>query len=516
MNFDKIKSALQRYIEDKQPDMQRMQANERYWNAQNWRKQGDALRTPWLLNSLMNKHADAMDNYPQAVVLPRYEDDVAQAESLSKLLPMILRQNRYEDSYSDMWWEKLKHGTAAQGVFWDSTANQGRGDICIKNIDLMNLFYQKGIQNIQDSPFVFYISSMDREAFANVYPDVPAAEHTSYFLQNPEEMVEIVDCYYKKPCGRQRHLHFCKFCGEHLLYASEEDPLYVDRGYYKHGLYPFVLDRLYAIKNSPLGFGLLDIMKDGQNSIDELNRNILEHTRLAANKRYFVRLDGGINEAEFADSSRHFVHVAGALGEESIREIAVNPLDSSCFAMLGAKIEELKETSGNRDVNQGSVGGGITAASAINALQEAGNKLSRDMIKASYRAFVDLCTLLIELVREFYNTPRMVRIGDAQSFVLFQNEAMQTIHSETEYRLPEYDIVIQAQKASPFSTLAQNELAKEFYRLGFFEPQNADKALACIAMMNFDGKEELIANLEKQAQAYRLETAGQAGAVSIP
>lgn len=478
-----------------------MQANEAFWNSLH-----EGKRSPWLFNSLLNKHADAMDNYPEPHVLPRYEDDVDQAESLSKLLPIIFRQNRYEGLYSDLWWEKLKQGTAAQGVFWDGTLNQGRGDICIKNIDLSQLFYEKGVQNIQDSKYLFYISAMDREDFASRYPKHEVKPNHALYLQNLDDKVEVIDCYYKKFQGKRQVLHYCKFSGEHMLYDSTSDPLYKHQGFYRHGKYPFVLDRLYSIKNSPLGFGLLDAMRQSQNAIDELNESILAHARLSAQKRYFVRLDGGVNEKEFADDSRPFVHVAGNLNEESLREIRPLPLDSSCFAMLGAKIEELKECSGNRDFNQGSVSGGITAASAISALQEAGNKLSRDLIKASYRAFVDVCELVVELVREFYHAPRMLHIGGNQ-FTRFSNEHMQLIISPTEYRLPEYDIVIQAQKASPFSTLAQNELAKEFYRLGFFAPQNAEQALATIAMMHFDGKEEVINTLQRMAHEYSLATA---------
>ena len=43
----------------------------------------------------------------------------------------------------------------------------------------------------------------------------------------------------------------------------------------------------------------------------------------------------------------------------------------------------------------------MTAASAIAALQEAGSKLSRDMIKDSYNAHAQVVLLVIELVRQF-------------------------------------------------------------------------------------------------------------------
>ena len=36
--------------------------------------------------------------------------------------------------------------------------------------------------------------------------------------------------------------------------------------------------------------------------------------------------------------------------------------------------------------------------------------------------------------------------------------------------------------------MAQNEMALSFYSAGFFAPQNADAALACLDMMDFDRK----------------------------
>ncbi|MDY5731239.1 MAG: hypothetical protein SPL05_06900 [Eubacteriales bacterium] len=496
---------LQQYMEAKQATNRRIEQNEKIW--QSLAGETQAGKSAWLMNSLLNKHADAMDNYPQAVVLPRMESDKAQAEALSKLLPVLLRQNRYEEIYSRLWWEKLKHGTAVQAVLWDTSANQGLGDIIIKSIDATHLYFEPNIEHIEQSRAVFYLSYMPVEDFQNAYPtfSVPRAQ----FLPPVENKVEMVDCYYKVKKGKQTQLHYCKSCGEHVLYHSENDPLLAQRGLYKHGRYPFVIDSMYHMKYNLFGFGLLDIMKHNQQYIDELHKTILEHSKLAGQKRFFVRVDGGINEQEFADWDKNFIHVAGNIDQNSIREFNLQPLDNTCFAMLGAKIEELKETSGNRDFNQGSVSGGITAASAIAALQEAGNKLSRDLIKSSYRAFVDLCSLMIELVREFYEGNRVFRILDSAEFFHFSNAAMQLVQSDTEYRLPEYDIVIQAQKASPFSTVAQNELAKEFYRLGFFAPQNAAQAIACISMMHFDGKEEVLQNLKnnlEQQYAHTMET----------
>ena len=58
-----------------------------------------------------------------------------------------------------------------------------------------------------------------------------------------------------------------------------------------------------------------------------------------------------------------------------MKPIEVFPLNGTYYQVYQGKIEELKETSGNRDFSQGSTASGVTAASAIAALQEAGSKL---------------------------------------------------------------------------------------------------------------------------------------------
>ena len=58
----------------------------------------------------------------------------------------------------------------------------------------------------------------------------------------------------------------------------------------------------------------------------------------------------------------------------------------------------------------GGTASGVTAATAIAALQEAGGKLSRNMIDDGYEAFSDVVTLVIELIRQFYQLPRQFRL----------------------------------------------------------------------------------------------------------
>ena len=47
-------------------------------------------QSAWLFNSIMNKHADIMDNYPEPAILPRERSDEDAAKVLSSILPVIM------------------------------------------------------------------------------------------------------------------------------------------------------------------------------------------------------------------------------------------------------------------------------------------------------------------------------------------------------------------------------------------------------------------------------------------
>ena len=145
--------------------------------------------------------------------------------------------------------------------------------------------------------------------------------------------------------------------------------------------------------------------------IDKYDQAFMQSAVAASRRRFFINAASGkINEKEFLDVSNPFVHVDGRLGEDSIKEITMTPLNDIYVALRTNKIDELKETSGNRDFSQGSTTSGVTAASAIAALQEAGSKLSRDMIQTSYDSYEEVLYLCIELIRQFYDAPRSFRI----------------------------------------------------------------------------------------------------------
>lgn len=522
-------ATLQRYARGKQALDKRVIENDRWYRLRHWDVVGTKNPAPasaWMFNALANKHGDAMDNTPEPVVLPREASDDKDAKTLSQILPVIAEYNDFEHVWSESIWDKIKNGTAVYFVPWDSGAENGLGDISIKRSNLLNLFWEPGVEDIQDSPHFFALSMVDNAALDRAYPDRKprSGGHTLNSYQTDDQVdeqdkSEVVDWYYKtqNADGRQI-LHYCKYCGETILYSSENDPELVNTGFYDHGKYPFVFDPLFPIEESPCGFGYLDIMKSPQLYIDMLDKYILENARFASKPRWFVRDAAGINQGEFANWDNDFVHVTGRITDEDIRQIEVQQIPAFVQSHMLAKIDELKETSGNRDFSQGGTSSGVTAAAAIAALQEAGNKLSRDMLKGSYRAYRHIMELCIELIRQFYTVEREFRItqpNGTTEFVQYSNanivpQEMQPAFPEQAmmdgyrkaYRKPIFDVRVKAQKSNPYSQLSQNETAKELYQLGAFLPQNSDQALAMLQMMEFEGKQQVVQTVQQNGTLY--------------
>lgn len=527
---------LDRYVQGKRSVDQKATENQEWWKVRHWsvaQDQNEDVGSAWAFNSLINKHADIMDALPKPNILPREADDEEEAETLTSIIPSILEQNDYEEVYREMGWDICIDGAAITGVFWDKDSRNGQGDIAITNVDVHNLFWEPGIDDIQDSDYVYHVSLEDADKMKAMYPDIASkigpqdtGRITKYVHDDDidtTKCVEVINMYSKKTYYEPVYLdddkllryspktvlHLVIIVGNELVFNSEDIEGY-ENGFYHHGKYPFVIRRIFSVKDSPWGFGYLDIMKRPQRDIDKLDQAIIKNTMMKSRPRYWARKNGNINVSDFADWSKEIVEVggSGSLGE-SVERIQVDSVPGGTMQHLVNKIDELKETSGNRDFSQGSTASGVTAASAIAALQEAGSKLSRDINKELYRGSREEYYLIIELIRQFYDEERSFRVDDPMGGYTFTKYSNKNLVGETlpggevRHRKSIFDITVSAEKQSPFSRAAQNETAKELYSMGMFVPNNSIPALACIDMMDFEGKEAVKQQIQQNSQFHQ-------------
>ena len=150
--------------------------------------------------------------------------------------------------------------------------------------------------------------------------------------------------------------------------------------------------------------------------------------------------------------------------------------------------EDIKEESGANDSSRGNFRQGVTAASAIQALQIASTKRARMATAQLYEAYRQAVRMEIEVEKEFnfYRRPVTIQIlGENKteyfdsSFFIRQDEGCEGLPVE-------FFISVKAAKKDPFSVSAQNELIMQLIQAGAVDPKHG------VDMMDFDGKDELV------------------------
>lgn len=535
---DRVREAaerLARYRKGKQPLDARLYDEALWWRERHMGisragsvRRGVQPASAWLFNSAANKHADLCDRIPTCTCLPREPGDEADAELMSRILPVITERCGFAEAYARNAWTKIKHGMAAWGIFWNPALENGLGDIDIRRLNVQNIFWEPGVCDLQESPHLYVLGLEDTDALLHRYPwlgsklsDRAAAGSLAYetdgsFLfggraEAAGGKTVVTDWYYKVTGADGRTvLHYAKLVGDILLYASENDPAYAERGWYDHGQYPIVLDVLYPDEDSPAGFGLIAVGRNPQGYVDELDGCILEYASWASRVRYWAKRSLGVNEKDFLDPDKRIIQVEGDIDEEKLRQITLAPLDGLLTEVRRMKIDELKETTGARDFNQGSIQSGVTAAAAITALQEAGNKGSRDCIEGSYRAYLALMRQAIELIRQFYDGVRIFRIvgkDGKPTFVRFSNACLADRQTGTDaagnplYRRPVFDIDVRAETQSPMERTARNELMLSMFNAGMFDADKRQAAALALSGMSFEGADTLRAGMSGEEEA---------------
>lgn len=514
--ISKALDALRTYKSDKQATVDRVKDDisiykQEYSQLYDAKNNSTVPKTGFILSAVENKQADFTDNFPLANLLAREPSDEETAKTLSKIIPTILDICSFKKVYKRHSRQKIKKGTGIYGVFY----NQGKEEIDICELDFMSVYVDMNVQDIQDSAFLFIVEYLDNDLLKSLYPhahelfsgDVSAEGYTKK-SKSLHGKSEIIDCYYKKSDGT---LHLMKLCGGEVIEATEDLKGY-EKGLYRHGRYPVVFDPMYPDDDSPFGFGIIDVAKNPQMYIDRLDGAILKNCFLAGTPKKMVKKGAGINIDDFLDSSKEVIEVAN-LDENTYRNIETSSLPTSIISHRNSKITELKECVGNRDFQQGGTSNGVTSGSAITALQEAGDKLSRSQIDDTYDAYKEMITMCIDLMREFYDTEKVYRITNdmgQREYAVFSGKMLtgtEPIRDSlgfeigTKPRKVEFDISIVPQRQNVYKRETNNQTVTQLFQMGLFNGQNTDAAIMVLKAMNFDGRDGLIQSLTEYKQA---------------
>jgi hypothetical protein len=253
-----------------------------------------------------------------------------------------------------------------------------------------------------------------------------------------------------------------------------------------------VLTTLYPRKGSALGFGIIDLFGTQQLYADKLDQLVLKKAFLASRNKLLVTDASGFDPDDLNDWSKD-VHTGENLN--GVTWMSTPPLPNYLIAYIQSIREGIKEESGANDSSRGTVPNGITAARAIEALQEMSTKRARMATDQLHEAFRTAVRMEIETEREFncYLRPVTITVDGAPKEVLFDSAMLERSVPGGAAVPIEFLISIKAVKRNRFAMAAQNELMLNLLSMGVIDREQA------ISLMVFEGKEQVLKSVREQA-----------------
>ena len=482
---DALYELFYEYTDAYRSEWQRMERCERMYFGDSWRDipQTDAKEPrpvmPIIFSTVENIKADLMDGMPEAVITADDAKHTALAERLTKVVRENHDRARYTREYAELIHDLLVCGTMIQETGCDLGDGYGAGGGFIRHVDCRSIMFDPTCTDIQDSRAVFKFTPKLREWYKAHYPKHEALMHADaaddLCMGNADtgaERILLIECWEREYDESQDiyRIHMCKLAGGQLL----EDSRYIKpQGYYRHGKYPFVVTPLYAKKGSCLGLSVSDMFADRQQLADKLDQIVLKNALLSSHNKLLVTGASGFDTDDLCDWSKE-VHRGDSLS--GISWFSTGPLPSYLIGYIDNMRQSVKEESGANEFSRGNSTAGVTAASAISALQEMSSKRSRMALRLVHDAFCEAVEQELDAHIEFYGLTEAHKGCDC---------AMRPLGMS---------VSVKAQKQNRFSVLAHNELIIQLVKLGMLTPNVG------LELMLFDSKEQALELMKKQAR----------------
>lgn len=458
--------------------------------------------TPVLQSTIENIRADLSEQLPEAVITADHPANAKIARTLTQIIKENHRRCRYDREHGLLLHDLLVGGYMVQEIGFDPMADGGLGGAFLRCCDAHGIMFDPLCANVQDSRAVFKFAPYPKEWFRTRYgehcdkfvadPIAPLPQSDAYLARGNDERILMIECWEREYDKKEQRfkVHFCRLAGRRIL---EDSRTTKPAGFYAHGEYPFIVTPLFPRKGTVLGFGLVDMFARQQQYADKLDQIVLKNALMASRNKLLITGASGFDADDLRDWSKE-VHRGDSLS--GVTWFPTAPLPGYIADYAQSIRKGIKDESGANDFSRGSAVGGVTAASAIAALQEAGSKRSRMTARLIYGAFEQAVRQEIEVEREYGVFPRSVRLAEnGEKDVSFVNEDMFTL-TGLNNRLPiEFAVSVKAQRENRFSVAAHNETVLALVKLNMLAPDVA------LELVMFEGKEEALAKMKQRNHA---------------
>lgn len=509
------------------------------------------LQLQTLKSTFDNCVADQLDNMPEANLLPERPGMEKTAEDMTDVVRFVLAQNEYEKMHRRRV-EDYFIGTALTQIGWDPDMDNGKGNVCLVRWPVEAFLWDPCAADIQNARALIKVSWHPLSWFAEHYPDKAQyigseeGEHNGVGranswreLSGDEERAMLMEYWYRRYDAKKRRytINVAYLAGGALLENNEN--------VYMHGLYPFVMEPFNYIEGQPVGDGLVDQLTPMMRYVNRYAHYIDENLRMSAKNRLLVRKSAQLDMKALCDFDQNIIEGSN-IDEESVRWFQSKPLSQMATQQMLQFQTDIKQDSGQSQWTRGETAGGVTAAAAISALQEAGGKITREHSLMLNQGFKQIVTQILWLVCQFYDNRKeqMITGRDGKSRKVMMSsehltgrdlppeqmppeELLQQMderlpgvngspglgtriretamrkqreqHKKNSFAPPPYTVQVQVNRRNPLRVQAQNELFIQAYTMAAQAGQQFPLKML-FELLTVDGKDRIMPVLEEVDQ----------------
>lgn len=365
------------------------------------------LQLQTLKSTFNNCVADQLDNMPEAALLPERPGLESVAEDMSDVVRFVFNQNGYEELHRKRV-EDYFVSTALTQIVWDEDMDNGKGNVAIDRWPIEQFLWDPQEPDIQNARALIKFTWHPMSWFAAHYPDKAQyigsddAEYDEHSLEGAvskisgdEDRAMLMEYWYRRYDAKKRRytINVAFFAGGALLENNTN--------VYNHGMYPFVMEPFNYIEGQPVGDGLIDQLAPMMRYVNRYAHYMDENARMSAKNRLLVRKNAQLDMEALADFDQNIIEGQN-IDDESVRWFQSKPLNGMITQQMLQFQTDIKQDSGQSQWTRGETAGGVTAASAISALQEAGGKITREHTLMLNQGFKKIVEQVLWLVCQFY------------------------------------------------------------------------------------------------------------------
>lgn len=440
-----------------------------YYLANQWA----SGRAKWRPNPVVNyigyvvdqKKPQLTNSRPTGIILPVAQGDEDAAHLFTQVTDVIADRVDLDTVVDEVVQTGLLLDVAWFYVYWDNSLSGGsakrgniwKGDVMVESVDPANVYFDPQATCIDECRYMIYAvpktTQFVKEKFGvNVEADSVQSFDTEIYDRTKAEQdggrVMLYAYWYRKT-GKIN-----------VVYAAGQRILKKIEGVYAHGQYPLIPFTAKRRRKSIIGIGEPRNLMENQKLLNKLIEMPTTSALLTANPIALLNAKSGIKKEQWVSKPGMVWETALEDPSKAVHWLQPPQFQGDVFKLADLLTGYIEKIGGVYDALTGETPSGVTAASAIQLLQEQGSVPIKGIARNLYAALKDVYSQMIELVKEFYTETRYIRITGEQGgteFVPFQ---------AAQYADVDFDVKVSAGPSTPLSRAYISQLADDLFNKG--------------------------------------------------